>query len=104
MAPSFNVISSLVCGDVRIENSGKEIIIGVYVGGMSLVVLPGTATICVWMLGTWDGEGGASIVVRMLDPQKAQVGQASGIARAIFQGRRSSITVRGLTFNVGIPG
>ena len=39
-APEVKILSAVVCDDVRVENNGKELLIGVYSGAITVHLLP----------------------------------------------------------------
>lgn len=39
-SPRVKVLSAVVCDDVRVENNGKEILIGVYSGAIAVHMIP----------------------------------------------------------------
>lgn len=45
----FDVLNSLACDDARREMNGKEILIGVYPGNITVLTLPATINCCFWM-------------------------------------------------------
>ena len=52
----------------------------------------------------WSGEGEATVEVRILDPLHKQLADKNGSARAIHQGRESSLTFRDFTFVIETEG
>jgi hypothetical protein len=104
MLPTLKVVHCLICDDVRMEVYYKETVVGIYPTGISLTSVPWFMYVCIWMIVIWSGEGEADLEIRVLDPTFAQVGQTEGRARAIHQGRESSLTFRGLMFNVTSEG
>jgi hypothetical protein len=47
--PNFSVGAVVVCDDARRELAGKDILIGVYGGGILVPSFPVSITLCVWM-------------------------------------------------------
>ncbi len=94
----------VVCDDVRLEVSTKEILIGVYTAGMRVPSLPFIANICLWLMVVWEGDGALNIEVRILNPRGNQLCQTNGFGRAIFQGRDTSLVFRGLIFSIEMEG
>ena len=101
---SMKIIHCVLCDDVRLEMNNKEIIIGVYSGGISVPMLPWIAVLCVWMTVMWSGEGTVDIEVRVLDPRQQPVGTVSGSGTAILIGTKSTLTFRGLAIQIEMEG
>jgi len=53
----LTIDSVLVCDDVRMENNGKAIIIGVYTGTINPLRFPATLRFALWMIGRVEGRG-----------------------------------------------
>ena len=45
----FEIESAVVCDDVRLEASGKQILIGVYAGSITIFQLPGNIALTLWL-------------------------------------------------------
>ncbi len=59
------VKSVIICDDVRIENNGKAILIGIYTGTISLQSFPSTLRLAFWLLGEVHGEGKIDFSVKV---------------------------------------
>ena len=79
----YRVRSWLICDDVRIENNGKYILVGVYSGDIVLrKPLPVTlAMLAFWIQLDLQKANYGSYELRLLDPQKRQAAQFRGSAR-----------------------
>ena len=53
---TLRVAAALVCDDVRIEDTGKHILIGVYTGGVRLKEAPVQLRMAFWILFEHDAE------------------------------------------------
>jgi hypothetical protein len=102
--PTLRVVHGLICDDVRSELFHKETLVGVYQTGIAVRSLPWTSNICLWMAVIWNGEGDVDLEVRVLDPKNRQVAEALGKARAIQQGKETSLTFRGLSVRIETEG
>jgi hypothetical protein len=51
----FRVDGAIICDEIRREDTGKYLLIGVYAEGFALASFPGTATISVMVTGTSEG-------------------------------------------------
>ncbi len=94
----------VICDDVRLEVSTKELLIGVYTAGVRVPSFPFVVTVCLWLVVVWEGEGALNIDIRILNPKGNQVCQVNGGGRAILQGRDTSLTFRGLIFSAETEG
>lgn len=56
-ANKISIPTAIICDDVRREDNGKEILIGVYTGDMIFAQLPGTMRACIWL--PWWGKTSA---------------------------------------------
>jgi hypothetical protein len=91
---SVKVLYCLVCDDVRHEVNAKEIVIGVYTGGIKVPAVPFTANVCLWFAVAWAGEGATTVWARILGPRGNQLWTNAGTARAISPGLETSYTFR----------
>jgi hypothetical protein len=101
---SIKIIHCVLCDDVRIELGYKEIIIGVYSGGITVPMLPWTGLLCAWLTVIWSGEGTLDLEIRVLDPTQQSVGTVSGSGTAILVGAESTLTLRGLIIQIEMEG
>lgn len=58
------VKSVIICDDVRIEDNGKAILIGVYSGTITLRKMPTAMRLAFWLLGEVEGEGKLDFAVK----------------------------------------
>lgn len=56
-ADKIEIPTAIVCDDLRREENGKEILIGVYSGDIVFPQLPSTMRVCVWI--PWSGKTSA---------------------------------------------
>jgi len=83
MARSYNVRSWLMCDDVRIENSGKYLLIGAYSGTMKVrrplpVTLP---MLAFWIQLELQKLDYGDYELKLLDPHGKQAAHFRGLAR-----------------------
>jgi hypothetical protein len=104
MPANIHLVHGVVCDDVRTEILSKETIVGVYSAGILIPSIPWVIMLCLWMTVIWSGDGATPIEVRVLNPSNTQVGEQKGEGIATLQGLQSTITFRGLLFNVDMEG
>lgn len=61
--------TALVCDDVRREQSGKDILIGVYTAGIGVPALPSQQRFAFWLMLSAPEPGAFSLTLRILAPQ-----------------------------------
>lgn len=66
--PKLTLSSVILCDDVRREDNGKDILIGVYTGDVLVPKFPISMSICLWLLMKTKGMGDFERSVRVLDP------------------------------------
>src|SRR5208282_2993227 len=104
MPASLTLRYCLLCDDVRIERSHKDIIVGVYGSGMVLKNLPGSAAVRIWAHVIWHGEGHLGIEIRVLDPIGKEAGSLVSGGISMLQDQPSSMTFPPITFSVPLEG
>lgn len=65
---TFQVLAALICDDARREANGKEILIGVYSGNVSVKQLPANITLSAWINLQVKGPADYDFEVRVIDP------------------------------------
>lgn len=70
---AFQILSALVCDDVRRENNGKEILIGVYSGKIIVPRLPTNIVLMAWLNILVRGPTEFPLDIRILDPNERTV-------------------------------
>lgn len=102
MISKLSAINALVCDDVRIENNGKHIIIGVYTGDIIVSGFPFFLTPCFWVSLPATPPGQYTVSIRysydgkIIDTFKAQfdVKNTGGVAfatpKVILQGESAA--------------
>src|SRR4051794_4058924 len=65
--------TAIVCDDIRREDNGKEILIGVYSGDITVATFPANLRLFFW-ISTFVEEGGEQVVnMRVLGPGDVQL-------------------------------
>jgi hypothetical protein len=67
------VIAALVCDDVRKEDNGKEILIGVYTGGIVVPAMPAALILSLWLFLEPKGSGELPIEMQLLNDEGTQL-------------------------------
>jgi hypothetical protein len=70
----INPLFAIFCDDVRREDNGKELLIGVYSGSLQLPILPAPVMLSVWVPFERSGIGKVPIEFRLLGPDDRIVG------------------------------
>lgn len=70
----LQVISAIICDDVRREINGKDILIGVFGSGMKIGAIPSLVSLSFW-LELYATAGSHELTLRMIDPNGATVFQ-----------------------------
>lgn len=65
----------LVCDDIRTEDNGKALIIGVYTGSISPSKFPARIRLCYWLVGKVQGQGSFKLEVRIAFKPDDQAGK-----------------------------
>ena len=69
----MKILSALICDDVRREDNGKEILIGVYSGSIAIPTIPANITLTAWINMEIHGPCEFDFEIRVLDPSDRQV-------------------------------
>lgn len=59
---------AVVCEDIRIENTGKQFLIGVYPRDILVVAFPATIALSLWLPFDAEGSGELPLKVQVLGP------------------------------------
>jgi hypothetical protein len=103
-SPRIQLVHCVVCDDVRTEILSKEIIVGVYSGGIVVPSVPWAFMICLWMTVIWSGDGEMPIEVRILNPRHTQIAEQKGVGHPKLKGIESTITFRNIFCTVEMEG
>ena len=99
-------LCAIFCDDIRREDNGKELLIGVYSGSLQLPVFPAPVMLSVWVPFERSGIGKVPIEFRLLGPDDDRV---IGYGTIVLDFTESDHTVgsfplRGLTAMLPRPG
>jgi len=72
----IDVIAAIVCDDVRKEINGKDILVGVYSGGILLNRTPAELGLSFWFLYRPRNTGSAKVELRVSTSEKPNSGEA----------------------------
>lgn len=98
-------LCAIFCDDIRREDNGKELLIGVYTGSIQLPVLPAPVMLSVWVPFERSGIGKVPIEFRLLGPDGRMIGY--GTLELNFTETEytvGSLPLRGLTAMIMGPG
>jgi hypothetical protein len=70
----INPLSAIFCDDIRREDNGKELLLGVYSGSLQVPILPAPVMLSVWVPFERSGIGKVPIEFRLLGPDDRMVG------------------------------
>jgi hypothetical protein len=73
----LKLLAALVCDDWRREDNGKEILLGIYTGGIVVPQIPVALQICLWLYVQPPEPGVAQFDLRILEPSHKEVLQAN---------------------------
>lgn len=76
-ALDLKLLIALICDDWRREDNGKEILIGIYTGGIVVPQMPIVLQVCLWLYIQPQEVGDADFDVRILDPSDKEVLQGN---------------------------
>src|SRR5690242_20107827 len=102
--PRFSVGSVIICDDVRKEVSNKEILIGVYGGGILVPSFPVQIPMAVWMEITPEEIGHFEIDFKITLPGNPAEFQMRVILDVQTLGESTTIYTPSITCMVGKPG
>lgn len=99
----LEIITSVVCDDIRREDTGKDILIGVYSGDILVPRFPANINLAVWLHVRPSKAGEAKFDFRLVGPHDVQFVQGHGEVTfgAVGPG---SISLAGLPAPVQVPG
>lgn len=99
------VVTAVVCDDIRREDNGKEILIGVYTTDLRLQGYPAQIPVSVWILleGTLAKEHKFTVQIAVPGNPNAVFGQGTLESPGHVNGR-SSIAIRGALLTIVGPG
>lgn len=69
----MKILSALICDDVRREDNGKEILIGVYSGSILIPTIPANIMLTAWINMEVHGPCEFDFEIRVLDPSDRQI-------------------------------
>lgn len=101
----INPLFAVFCDDIRREDNGKELLIGVYSGNLQVPVLPAPVMLSVWVPFERSGIGKVPIEFRILGPDDRIIGY--GTIELNFTDADhtvGSLPLRGLTAMLIRPG
>jgi hypothetical protein len=81
-APKVTLSNALLCDDVRREDNGKDILIGVYTGKVLVSKMPANLVVALWIVTKTKGAGSFEREVRVVGPDKKTI--AEGRFRAVI--------------------
>jgi len=72
----IDISTAVFCDDIRREDNGKELLIGVYSGDIVFPHFPGRVNLCIWLpwIGKTKPEETTKFKLRLLDSDKEILG------------------------------
>jgi hypothetical protein len=101
----INPLFAIFCDDIRREDNGKELLIGVYSGSLQLPMLPTPVMLSVWVPFERSGIGKVPIEFRLLGSDEKTIGYgAIELSFTDSDYTIGSLPLRGLTAMLVRPG
>ncbi|MFN4274869.1 MAG: DUF6941 family protein [Ferrovibrio sp.] len=101
----IKVLFALICDDARREDNGKEILIGVYSGGMMFPSLPVNVIINIWMRVIYEGEGEYNADLQVIDQDGALITKGEDMRFPMKDNKDpGTIVIQGVPISVKKPG
>lgn len=69
----IDFVFTLICDDVRREDNGKELLIGVYSAGITVPLLPTNVTVVIWSQTKIHEPGDYKVRYRVLDEAEKEL-------------------------------
>lgn len=95
----------IFCDDVRREDNGKELLVGVYSGNITVPFLPLNLSLSFWMAYSTNGTGQIPFQFRLVGPHEVQFSHGSG---TLILGEQlapmASLAIGGLLVPMQVPG
>lgn len=60
-----SIQNALVCDDIRTEDTGKAILIGIYTGSINLKRMPTKLRLALWLIGKLEGSGPFKLALKI---------------------------------------
>lgn len=100
--PKLDLKQVVVCDDIRREDNGKEILIGVY--GSSIIVskFPASLALSFWLQFEPNETGSTSLEFRLVGPEDLEFAQAETKIE-VMQKETVSLGLKGIPVNLQIP-
>jgi hypothetical protein len=90
MALPFELVTAIVCDDIRREKSNKDILIGVYGGGILVQDFPAFINIALWLQIRTTEIGEHDLLLRITGPNQSSLsGDIQFKANVVTQGLSS---------------
>ena len=100
-APNAKVVCAILCDDVRKEENGKDIILGVYSGNVLIEKFPADLKFCLWLGYFVDGSGELAQEVRVIDPSgRSLVEGKIKLNIAENRGESASLALRNMPLHI----
>lgn len=103
-AGNIQVRYALVCDDVRREENGKEMLIGLYNGAMSIAVLPQDIPVSMWLSVRYEGSGVVTKEMRVIARKGTVLAQTELPIPLQDNARPGSIVIKGIPLKLREPG
>jgi len=95
----------IICDDIRVENNGKDIFIGVYSGDIVLSNMPTALNLAFWIDLKTEGVGERAVEFRIvLDPGEVQIAKVGATLVSPPDDNRGSFAFGGVNIQFQRPG
>jgi hypothetical protein len=104
-SPRVKPIFALFCDDIRYENNGKQILIGVYTGDILISQIPAIISLAVWIAFERinDTTGELPVEFRMINTQGNSLGYGSATLHLTSDLHDGAIALPGLPLQLQQP-
>lgn len=102
-ALKLGIKSVIICDDIRREDNGKQMLIGIYVGSIEVSSFPINLALAIWIEHKPTAVGETDIEVRFLGPSDAQLFHSSFHAK-FHATERSSVGMGSIPLQFQGPG
>lgn len=92
----LKIVNCLICDDVRREDNGKELLIGVYSANMIVSKFPAGLPVALWGQFTSSQEGDFTFAVRVVSPEDTEFATATVQIQKYKANDVASFAVKGL--------
>ena len=100
----FDVISTIICDDIRREWNGKDILIGVYGSGIKLSAMPSTLVLWIWLETRINQVGVIPLRLRITDGNDNPIFEQQMLDINVVAMEDANISFGGIPVTITSPG